>query len=88
MSAVSTFRLYLLRATYLLIFVGLGSDVWPGMIHHAKAWDLMHGVASSLLAAMSVLVVLGIRCPLQLLPLLLFELLWKSIWLIATALPL
>lgn len=88
MSAVSTFRLYLLRATYLLIFVGLGSDVWPGIIHHAKAWDLMDGVASTLLAALSVLVVLGIRYPLQMLPLLLFELLWKSIWLIAIALPL
>src|SRR5712692_1483797 len=88
MSAVSTFRLYLLRATYLLIFVGLGSDVWPGIIHHAKAWDLMHGVAMSLLAAISVLAVLGIRYPLQMLPLLLFELLWKSIWLIAVALPL
>jgi hypothetical protein len=41
MSEVSTFRLYLLRATYLLIFVGLGSEIWPGIIHHAKAWDLM-----------------------------------------------
>ncbi len=88
MSEVSTFRLYLLRATYLLIFVGLGSEIWPGIIQHAKAWDLMHGVASSLLAAMSLLVVLGIRYPLQMLPLLLFELLWKSIWLIAIALPL
>jgi hypothetical protein len=88
MSEVSTFRLYLLRATYLLIVVGLGSDIWPGMIHHAKPWDLMHGVAMSLLAAISVLAILGIRYPLQMLPLLLFELLWKSIWLIAIALPL
>src|SRR6266852_9002246 len=88
MSAVSTFRLYLLRAMYLLIVVGLGSEIWPGIIHHAKAWDLMHGVASSLLAAISVLAALGIRYPLQMLPLLLFELLWKAIWLLAIALPL
>ncbi len=88
MSEVSTFRLYLLRAMYLLIVVGLGSEIWPGIIHHAKAWDLMHGVASSLLAAISVLAALGIRYPLQMLPLLLFELLWKAIWLLAIALPL
>jgi hypothetical protein len=88
MTEVSTFRLYLMRAMYLLIFVGLGSEVWPGIIHHAKPWDLMHGVACSLLAALSAMVALGIRYPLQMLPLLLFELLWKAIWLVAVALPL
>ena len=88
MNEISTFRLYLMRAMYLLISVGLGSEVWPGIIHHAKPWDLMHGVACSLLAALSAMVALGIRYPLQMLPLLLFELLWKAIWLIAVALPL
>ncbi len=88
MTEVSTFRLYLLRAMYLLIFVGLGSMIWPGIIHHAKPWDLWHGVACSLLAALSALMGLGIRYPLRMLPLLLFELLWKAIWLLAVALPL
>lgn len=73
---------------YLLIVVGLGSEIWPGIIHHAKPWDLMHGVANSLLAAIALFAVVGIRYPLQMLPLLLFEQLWKSIWLIAIALPL
>lgn len=85
---VSTFRLYLLRATYLLIAVGLGLVIWPGVIHHSNAWALRHGDTSSLLAGVSVLAVLGIRYPLKMLPLLLFELVWKSIWLIAIALPL
>jgi hypothetical protein len=88
MTEVSLFRLYLLRAMYLLIFVGLGSMVWPGLIHHANPWSHMHGVASSLLGALSVIVALGIRYPLQMLPMLLFELHWKSIWLVAIALPL
>jgi hypothetical protein len=88
MSEVSTFRLYLMRAMYLLIFVGLGSEIWPGIIHHAKPWDLMHGVACSLLAALSAMMALGIRYPLQMLPMLLFELLWKAIWLLAVGLPL
>lgn len=87
MSEVSTFRLYLLRATYLLIFVGLSVEIWPGLLH-AKEWDLMRGVVSSVLAAVSILAAVGIRYPLAMLPLLLFELIWKSIWLIAVALPL
>jgi hypothetical protein len=88
MTEVSTFRLYLMRAMYLLICVGLGSEIWPLMIHHAKPWDLMHGVACSLLAALSAIMALGVRYPLRMLPMLLFELFWKAIWLVAIALPL
>jgi len=85
---VSTFRLYVLRATYLLIVVGLGATIWPGIIHHAKPWSLMHGVACCLLGAVAVLAALGLRYPLKMLPLLFFELTWKTIWLLAIALPL
>ncbi|MBP9144988.1 MAG: hypothetical protein KBI44_10930 [Thermoanaerobaculia bacterium] len=88
MSEVSTFRLYLLRGTYLLIVVGLGLVIWPTLLHPVKAWTLWHSVGRSLLAAVTVLAALGIRYPLRLLPLLLFELVWKSIWLSAIALPL
>ncbi|MFI5091689.1 MAG: hypothetical protein ACHP7P_16750 [Terriglobales bacterium] len=88
MSEVSTFRLYLMRATYLLVFVGLGITIWPGIIHHAVVGDPPPRIASSLLGAVCILAALGIRYPLQMLPLLLFDLLWKSIWLLAVALPL
>lgn len=87
MTEVSTFRLYLMRALYLLVAVGEGSIIWPLMFHH-QPWDLMHGVACSLLGALTALMALGIRYPLQMLPLLLFEFLWKAIWLVAIALPL
>ena len=85
---VSTFRLNLMRGLYLLIAVGLGSMIWPGILHHAKPWGHMQGVANALLAALSALALVGVRYPLQMLPLLLFELLWKAIWLVAIALPL
>ena len=88
MTEVSLFRLYVLRAGYLLIAVGLATTIWPIVINHSPQWPLMNGVACSLLAAVSVLVAVGIRYPLQMLPILLFELVWKTIWLIAVALPL
>jgi hypothetical protein len=88
MTEVSLFRLYALRAGYLLIAVGLAATVWPIVINHSPQWPLMSSVACSLLAAVSVLAAVGIRYPLQMLPILLFEIVWKSIWLIAVALPL
>jgi hypothetical protein len=88
MTQVSLLRLYALRAGYLLLVVGLGSTIWPGIIDHEKPWTLMQGVVQAMLAAMSALAVLGLRYPLQMLPLLFFEVAWKLIWLIVVAFPL
>lgn len=88
MNEVSLFRLYFLRALYLLVSVGLGITVWPGVIYHEEPWELMEGVVQCMLAAFSLLSLLGLRYPLQMLPLLLWELVWKSIWLIVVAVPL
>jgi hypothetical protein len=88
MSQVSLPRLYALRAGYLLLVVGLGSMVWPGIVHHATPWTLMGGVVHCMLAAMSALAILGLRYPLRMLPLLLFEVAWKAVWLLVVALPL
>ncbi|MFK2891255.1 hypothetical protein [Dyella flagellata] len=91
MSDVSLFRLYLLRATYLLLVVGLGTQIWPDIIEHTRDATVLgsdkYGVVHALLAAVSVLALLGLRYPLQMLPLLFFEMVWKSTWLLAFALP-
>ena len=86
-SEVSLFHLYGLRAGYLMIAALMGGQIWPLMFHH-RPWDLMHGVANSMLAAMTALAVLGLRYPLKMLPLLYFEMAWKTIWLTMIALPL
>lgn len=88
MTQMPLWRLYGLRAGYLLLVVGLGATIWPGVVHHEKPWGLMQGVVNAMLAAMSALAILGLRYPLRMLPLLFFELAWKAIWLIAVALPL
>lgn len=88
MTQVSLIRLYVLRATYLFVALGAGLMVWPGVISHAPATPLMSGVVSSMLATVSILGAIGIRYPLQMLPVLLFELGWKLVWLTFFALPL
>jgi len=87
MTEVPLFRLYLLRAIYALIAVGQGSIQLPLFLHHGH-WTLMSGVAHSFLLALAILSAVGVRSPLQMLPLLIYELLWKLIWLFAIALPL
>ena len=80
MSEVSTVQLYLLRGMYLLIAMGLGITVWPSIVapHHSVANEST--VILAMLGALSVLCALGLRYPLKMLPILLFELLWKLIW--------
>lgn len=88
MHEVSIFRLYVLRATYLLIVVGLGLGIWPLLLDAPQTVEHFRGVTWSLLGAVSVLALLGLRYPLKMLPLLFFELLWKATWLITIGLPL
>ena len=56
---VSLFRLYLLRALYLLIVVGLGIVRWPEVIqqviYQEKDWERMEGVVACMLTAFSAL---------------------------------
>ncbi len=85
---VSLLRLYILRAAYALLAVAETAIQLPLFIHHATHWTETSGVAHSFTLALAVLSFLGIRYPLKMLPLLVFELLWKAIWLLGFALPL
>lgn len=87
-SEVSLFRLYTLRASYLVLALGLGVYVWPSAIHHTNEFAATRGVQVALLAGLGATAVLGLRYPVKMLPLLLFELIWKAIYLIAFAVPL
>ena len=87
MNEVSVFRLYVLRAMYLFIVVGLGVYLWPAVLNPRKHWELMEGMASCMLAAFSLLCILGLRFPLQMLPVLLWEVVWKTLWLVLVPLP-
>lgn len=89
MSQVSPVRLWVMRSIYLIMAVGLGLTIWPRIIAFSGDPDLprMTGVVFALLGTIGLLSLLGLRYPLQMLPLLLFELTWKATWLVAFALP-
>lgn len=84
---VPLYRLYALRIVYGLLVLFLVSTIWTGFFHHTRVWPPMEGVARALLAAVAILAAIGIRYPLKMLPVLMFELAWKSIWLVAIGLP-
>ncbi len=86
--SVSLPRLYLLRLGYLVMAVGLVLTKWPLIINHPDPWPLMEGVETCMLVALSLLSFLGLRYPLRMLPILLFELGWKFIWVGVVVLPL
>ena len=83
---LSLTRLHLMRAGYLLMVVGLALKKWP-LLPDAHTMPLYEGVTLCILVAMSLLAFLGLRYPIKLLPLLLFEAAWKLLWLAVVALP-
>ena len=86
-AAVPLWQLYGLRILFALIAVAQGSIQLPLFFNHPH-WTLMSGVAHSFLLALAILSFVGIRYPLQMLPLMIYELLWKTIWLLGIWLPL
>ncbi len=87
MNEISLFRLYVLRAMYLFIVLGLGVFLWPAIFDPAQHWHVVDGQATCMLAAFSILCLIGIRFPLLVLPVLLWEALWKTLWLAIVPLP-
>ncbi len=83
---LSLARLHLMRAGFLLMAVGLVLVKWP-LLPDAHSLPLYEGVTLCLLTAMSLLAFVGLRHPVKLLPLLLFESGWKLLWLSLVALP-
>lgn len=84
---VSALRLNLLRAVYLLIALGMGIQVWPQILTGGGNWVGASGFVKSMLGALTLLCLLGLRYPLNMLPLLFWELIWKTIWLLVVAFP-
>ena len=85
---LSTRRLNIMRVGYAFMGVGLVIVKWPILLQGAApSLPVFEGVVACLLTAMSLLAFLGLRYPTRMLPILLFEVTWKIIWIAAVALP-
>ena len=84
---IPLWRVYVLRAGYLLIAGGMGSQLWSAYLDPHKPWTLTHGVMNAMLLSLVLLSVLGLRYPLKMLPLLFWEMIWKAVWLLTVSLP-
>ena len=87
MRPLSTLRLTLLRACYAVLVVGLSLRYGPVFVEGLYTLPRMDGVVVALLSAMGLLSVVGLFSPIRMLPLLVFEIAWKLIWVSAVALP-
>src|SRR5690606_14133436 len=83
MPDVSPLRLYLLRAVYIFIALGLALTRWPKIVDPPADATHMKMVVLAMPGTICLLALLGIRYPIAMLPVLLFELLWKFLWVLA-----
>jgi hypothetical protein len=85
---VRPIQIYLLRLVFTLTFLFVGMDSWSTIVSHEGEWKPLSAVAFSVWAAYSTLSVLGIMKPLKMLPIIAFQIFYKTIWLIIVAYPL
>jgi len=71
-----------------MIALFLLTQIWPALIRHSGEAAILPNVARCLMAAMAPLMLLGLRYPLKMLPIMLFEFFWKTIWIAAFGIPL
>ena len=80
---VSLVRLYVIRAAGVLGVWGLLPVVQTLFVHA----PLDRGVHKALICGLWLMALIGIRYPLKMIPILLFETLWKTLWLVFFGLP-
>ena len=85
---VRPIQVHLLRLGYALVFAFVGYTSWTRIINHQGAWDSVQAAALSMWASQSLLSMIGVFHPLKMLPLVLFEISYKLIWLVVVAWPL
>lgn len=84
---ISKIRLIAMRFVYLLTFIGLAPETWQEIIN-PEDLDPLGGVAMSFWAMLATLMLLGVRYPAKMLPLLLLQFFYKLTWLLGYGYPL
>jgi hypothetical protein len=70
------------------MFLFMGQTSWTHLLTHKGAWEPLNGVAWCTWAAYSALSIFGIFYTLRMLPIMMFMLFYKGLWLAVVAYPL
>jgi hypothetical protein len=85
---VPKINVYLLRLLFILVFVIVASNVWRYILTYNGAWDPIKAAAWCMWGAYSIISFIGIIRPLKMLPIVIFEIIYKVTWLLIVAYPL
>lgn len=87
-SGVRPINVWLLRLLYLCMAVFVGIENWATILAHQGTWDPVRAVAFCVWATYPTLSLLGVIHPLKMLPIVIFMIGYKLLWLAVVAYPL
>jgi hypothetical protein len=79
---------YVMRLFYALMFLFIGRASWLHILEHKGSWEPTNAIAWCCWAAYATLSFIGIFKPLRMLPIMLFMVFYKGLWLLVVAWPL
>lgn len=84
---VALWRTWGLRLIFAAMAIVLSTEQWSYILGGTADWSEWQGLGHCMLATLGPLAILGVFHPIKLLPLMLFEIAWKTVWLLGIALP-
>lgn len=85
---VRPIKIYLLRGLYFLIASMMATQAWGMVFSHEGDWEPYRAMSVSVWAAYGTLSAIGVFKPLKMLPIVVFMIFYKTLWLFIVALPL
>ncbi len=76
-----------LRIIFAAMVIVLGSKQLNYILEGASEWGNWRGLGHSMLFTLAVLAIGGVLRPLAFLPVMIYEIAWKTVWLVVVALP-
>lgn len=85
---VRRINIYVMRLFFALMFVFVATDSWTVILNHKGDWDPVRAVAWCSWTAYSTMALLGVFHTLRMLPIMIFMIFYKGLWLTVVAYPL
>jgi hypothetical protein len=84
---VPLWQIWGLRLMFAAMVIVLGSRQLTYILEGSADWEPWRGLGHSMLFSLALLALVGVFRPIRLLPLMIYEVVWKSVWLLVVAMP-